>query len=797
MADSKEIEEKDEDPSDRRDSILFWQRWLKGAKKASKRHWDDAAQAWKEYENQGENLEAQNTSTDNTARIRMYPIYWSSCKTLEPAYYSRTPKVRGKRVFDIDDELALDGAWAIQRLAHYLMHCSDFDSAVHSAVGDFIHADKACLQVVYNMTPRTEKKRRALKKEGDVYYENDPSEPHEDEVLQDEEGYFFHGEEIIPENQEIKVIPVCYDEILHSPEAKTEDEIFEKAFYFQLSEEEVEAKGWDKDEEGNERALPWKLSKTYDREDKDKDRRDLPGKYLDGWEIWDKRTKQLRIVNENFDDFLDVQPDPMGLPNFFPSTKFIIGSKPRKSLYPTPVYIHLQQTIVKLHGMYKKVFELIEATRRRAIVDADEDIVNALNSEDLEYVAVQNLAKILEKGGLQNIIHYIPVQELVQAITEIMALEEQFKTNFNEWFGTPDILKGITDPIESLGAQEIKTGAAHDRFKYQKKQVGAMVREAAELMVETALNVFSYERVISAIGLEFEPPERQKRFSLVYQMLRDPTKRMVRIEIDIDSMSFIDDNQKIARQQAISETLLNGLKILGSMQTPEFTDIMARSLLESLMGLGASEEYEEAIRRSIKEMMQRQAQPQQEAPDPKLLEIQLKQQVHADEVQLKIREADRKDKEFALEAEKLVSQEQIDQINVMLKEKDQELKQAKQTLDEVKFKFDAAIQQILASNELQKTTISEFVAKLSALEQAQQELRLEKEQQIEEERMAHREALLQIKDEMITRMQPPEPKIVQPPSPPIHIKMELPKSEPKTIQVEHDAEGKPIKYTQT
>lgn len=126
---------------DERNTPDFWRRWIKSAEKASKAFWDRSAEAWAEYENQ--------TCIDDEVP-RAFPIYWSSCKTLEPAYYSRTPTITTQRRFEQKDEVALTASLIVERLGRYLVDECEFDAAMQASVQDFIHADKTCTQLLYD-----------------------------------------------------------------------------------------------------------------------------------------------------------------------------------------------------------------------------------------------------------------------------------------------------------------------------------------------------------------------------------------------------------------------------------------------------------------------------------------------------------------------------------------------------------------------------------------------------------------------------------------------------------------------
>lgn len=613
-------QESQEDKADKRDGIAFWLKWIPAAKKAAKRHWADARAAYKEYEYDAEG-DAGRDDPNKPATTR-YSIYWASCKTLEPAYYAKTPELNTRKMFGIDDDLANTMALCVDRLGQYFLSNSEFDAVMSATVLDFIHADKCTAQVLYE----GEEERVDLIEQQDpmtgemLLFEptldqgNQPI-PFQGEPERDEAGPFVMR--AIPDTQNIKPAVLPYYEVLHTPEAKMESEIVDKAIYFCLDySEAVERFGEDK-----LKGVNWKTSKTYDVDDGEKDRNDIPGNFLDGWECYSKRTKRTYWVCEDYkDDFLDVKDDPYDLAGFFPCTPFVISSKPSKSLYPTPAYVHVESLIKRLHKMQGRIYTLVDAIRRRAIVDGScPEVISAIEGlGDNEFITIQNLQHILEKGGLQNLIHWVPVQELVQALPELSNLQVQFENQFNQWFGIPDILRGYSDATQPMGATRIQNQAAHDRFKKDKMRVQALARDLLELMIDMALRLFAPEKLQQVCGFGYMAQEHQQRFYDATETLKNDTMRMVRIDIETDSTSFADEQAKATQNATIASTITQGLQSIAQIgaTTPAFVAPIARTLIAYLETVPGGKQFQDQVKGAVNQMVEAANQPPPEVPPP-------------------------------------------------------------------------------------------------------------------------------------------------------------------------------------
>lgn len=715
------------DTTDKRGNLEYWLRWLPAAKKAAKDHWLDTKAAWKEYEDEYNSEQVAGEASFGDTSKRLCPLYWSSCQTVESAYYSKTPKLRARRRFDIDDQSALTGALIAERLGEYLVENSHFDAVMRQSVGGFIHSAKVTTQICYHPIKGMQQK----------------------EVIGADGLPTVVEEEVILDHK-ITLKAVCHDEILHTPEAKGQDEITEIAYYFCMDEAEARARF--KGENGEDLQLPWKTSKDYERKSGEEDRSDLPGKYLEGWEIYDFPNNKVYWVNENYKEgFLDVQDDPYGFRHFYPSPRFVIANKPEKSLYPRPAYVRLQALLNSLHDLYAKRFDLIDKIRRRALVDAENtDLIHALNSlESGEYIALKNFRTILEKGGIENAVLWVPLQELVTAISEINSLEQEFKNAFFEYFGLPDILRGVSDPQEALGTQQIKSTAAHDRFKNHKKQIQELARDSIEMMLDLALQVMPAEKIWRVCGMDFAPKEHKDRFIEALEFLKNDEERLIRVDIETDSTSFLDAQAELFKRRSISETVINGLATIGGMQNLEFASVALRTLLSTISGLDGSKEYEDGVMSAVRELMEKKSQPQEPPPDVKLLQVQVQQQKVANEAQAKQRELELK--EYKLMEEQ--KQSSFDR-----------------QLEVFKAEMERQMQQFLQMAESARLELEEVKVALT-----------EREKLIEEQRLAM--------EAMQASMAPPEPR--EAPSPQI-IQVSPPEMPAINITVDAKSSGKKL-----
>jgi hypothetical protein len=699
----------------------FWRKWYEGAKEAAEPHWDEAQAAWDEYQNEPEAGEEAAHDLQNNKRERVHPIYHVSCKIVETAFYSRAPDLTSERSFGINDPAAMTACLINDRLGEYLRDECDFDMVMRRGVLQFIHGDKGCLQALYRAELIEVEKQVPLIQQAEDEFVTQEGEPWKGEVFQSPDGMMFYGVEMVeeadPETQELRLMAPAHDEVLHDPYAKTDTEIDIKGFYFKLEEDEARQKF------GKAVAdVTWHTSKKdQEKEDKDlsvEEATRVPGRYLEGWECISKKTGKIYWISEQHPEYLiDYADDEYDLQSVFPATDFIISNLPERHMYPMPIYRHVRPICLQLHELTRRIFKLTQAIRRRCIVGTnDPRVIAALNRlDEAEYISGGDLSSIVEKGGLAGIMHWVPVQELVQAITELVQLENHFKQTFYEWFGVPEILRGVGDPVETAAAQELQASSANDRFKMSKRMVRQMARDGLQLLLDLAYKMFSDEKIARIVGFQYMDPAHQQRFPEALALLRNDTERTIRIDIETDSMSYLDRRLARNEMQQTSNVIMEGMKSLASMAQgdPTFLPAGGKILMSVLERMEYAKDFQDDVKGTIDKLIQAKMQPQQPGPDYEQMKIQLQQaeverKGAADQLKAQIEGAKIKQKDFEL----------------VLKQQDMSFEQKLTALREA---FNKEIEGYLAGLEGARVQIEEFKARMQAAESQMEEIRLARE----------------------------------------------------------------------
>lgn len=706
-------------------TAAYWDKWLEKAQNSTafKNYVAQGKQAYREYERQDSTEQAAATSGADPV-IRLCPIWWSSVDTVRAAYFSRIPKLRVTNEFEWKDVKASVMGLITKRLGEYHIKKNDFYEVITGTVLDFINADKATTQVVYKAA--FEKIPLYSYENGETgeleYYETELEEgldeypePYTGQVIEDGDNIYYN--KLVEEKQEVRLKQLPFDQNLHTPTASSNCEIEDRAFPFTMSRDEAK-KRFPKFYE----MLPFKNEKGSLEKG---EALESPDDFIEGYEIWCKRDGYVYWHIKGFTEVLDKQKDPYGLEGFFPSPDIILGSKPKEGMYPTPVFSHLRSIVEDLHLCYERVSSLLDGVRRRALVENNVELLTALNDLDGEtFITVSNLSSMLEKGGIQNLVHFLPVKELVEALAETIQLESHFENRFYQGMGVSDILRGMSDPVETAAAQEIKVFAAQDRFKIRKTQIAHLVRDSIAMMIDLSLNVFSDEKIAKIVGYQYMDQEEQALFPEALALLRNDAERCIRIDIETDTTSYLDDLMRQQRQNVIVNTVNGGLEKAAQMLQYDagYALVAMQTVLMSLEGIEGGSEFTSEVKNSITALIQKQQGMQDQPPPPDI--EQLKIQLQNQKLML---ENQRMQTDVAIRAQESQLKGQIESQKLMIEAQD---KMHKQQLEAAKFQQKAFMDSFMQWATEQGLSIDSFKAQINARESMLEETRLAKEMDV-------------------------------------------------------------------
>lgn len=593
-------------------SIHYWRSQLDAYDNAADSWKRDVDKAWDEYLNESGRGKAKGATISNTH----FPLFWSCVRTIQPAFYSRTPVIVTEKTFkEMKDPIARLGAIIIERLGRYLVKTSGFDRTMSLAVTHFIMSEKITNRVIFESSIN----------ETQVPYEG------------------VDGQMMMQSEQDLEYIkcetePWHYKDARHTANARHDGEIDWLSFDTLLTRKEVEELFGDT-VAGELTYGPMGAAKD---KDKKKEVKGLPAHYATITEIWDKKKRKVYYLSPGYGQWLQHKNNPNGddpykLREFFPCPPFMLGTYGADDLFTVPAYIQLADFIEQVHGAFDRVRRLVLALKKAGVFDASKPELAELNaiSSEGQFIGVADLEALLgPQGSLDKLIHFFPTDKIAQGVTELKTVMMEFEQKVYDLWGIPDIYRGISDPNETLGAQQLKGKHMSVRFSVLQREVQRLARDTIEIMVDLYLQKCPEVKLAEIVGYKFmDPKTEQPLFIQALELIKNDTERCIRIQIETDSTITQDMNADIEQKNYLNKTLFEGIGAMKDVP-PAFMPVAAKAVEMGVRALREGKHVEEELETALEQMQQAAAEPPPPPPpDPRIQIAQMNLQQKQMEMQ--------------------------------------------------------------------------------------------------------------------------------------------------------------------
>ncbi len=416
---------------------------------------------------------AETTSPGKAAKFN---ILWSNVETLKPILYGRTPKPDVERRHKNSDPIARMGAQILERALAYEDDLDEFDDVMNQVVEDRLLPGRGIARVSYDADYGEE--------------EDDPdAEP-------DEKGEQPTYKPLDSERAAVKY--VFWEDYRQSP-ARCDYEVWWKAYRCYMTRDElVDRFG---KEIGKEVTLDY--VPTGLEEGKDGGPSSDAFKKAQVWEIWDKKKKHVVWVAPSYTDkLLDRKDDPLQLPGFFPSPEPLTATTTNNTTVPVADYIEYQDQAIELDTLTARIDRLTRALAVKGVYAGANkaEIQQLVESGENKMIAVEDWAAFTDKGGLQGMIAWLPVEQVAKVLIQLYDARDRVQRTLYQITGMADILRGETNPNETLGAQQLKSQFATRRISKAQKQVARFARDLIRLRAYVIATHFSAETLSQMTG---------------------------------------------------------------------------------------------------------------------------------------------------------------------------------------------------------------------------------------------------------------------------------------------------------
>jgi hypothetical protein len=468
------------------------------------------------------------------------------------------------------------------------------------------------------------------------------------------------------------------------------------------------------------------------------------------YELWDKTANKVCFISKDCPEILEDGPPPIAFGDFFPCPEPCYGTKTSKSLFPTPDYRYYQDQAQEIDDLTAQIAGLTDLLTPRGFIpagpsadgaDAVRIMIQSLQSQLTQnktiFIPVEAWAAFSERGGAKGLIEWMPVQEFVVTLKGAIDARNQLVQDVYQITGIADILRGQTDPDETLGAQQLKAQTGARRVKNTKDEVARFCRDIGRLVAEVIAEQFQPQTLADMSGFAYVPApppmmmqpgmEQQQPQSpsgktfddKVVRLLRDDRMRGFLIDIETDSTIQPDEDAEKQRRVELVTSVGGLMKEAGPLmaQSPELAPMISETLLFLFRGFRVGRQMEDTIETTMKNVAQALQQRQQQ-PDPKVQaeQAQMQQQMQMEQAKMQA-QMQLEQQKMELEKEKMAMELQFKQAEMQLAEQEAV---TKMQLEQQKAEHDAKLKELELQHDVQiKAQEAEMNAQIAQQEAAQ------------------------------------------------------------------------------
>src|SRR5215204_2654089 len=233
------------------------------------------------------------------------------------------------------------------------------------------------------------------------------------------------------------------------------------------------------------------------------------------WEIWHRGEQRVLWVAKGCEDILDEDDPHLDLCGFFPCPKPAYGTLQRGSLVPVPDVMQYKDQLEELNMLTNRIHHLTEAVEAKGfypagggeLAQAIETAVK-IHSPGRVLIPVSNWAAFGQGGDP---IIWLPIEAIVNTITGMVAMRKQIIEDVYQIMGLSDIMRGATDPQETLGAQQLKTQYGSTRIRDKQAELVRIARDLVEIAAEIIVEKFDKVTLVEMSQTQLPTQDMQNR----------------------------------------------------------------------------------------------------------------------------------------------------------------------------------------------------------------------------------------------------------------------------------------------
>jgi len=232
------------------------------------------------------------------------------------------------------------------------------------------------------------------------------------------------------------------------------------------------------------------------------------------WEIWSKTENKVVWVTDGVDTVLDESGPLFDVKGFFPCPQPAYATIERGTLLPIPDFVYYRDQVDEINELTERISALSESLRMKGFYaagtsDVGEAIETAMAQTNSKAVLVP-ISNFAALGGtaLKDSIVWLPVTEVATVIEQLVMLRRQLIEDVYEITGLSDIMRGVTDAQETLGAQNLKAQFGSIRVREKQNELIRIARDIIRMKGEIYAETMPVEELAQMAGMQLPTDEQ-------------------------------------------------------------------------------------------------------------------------------------------------------------------------------------------------------------------------------------------------------------------------------------------------
>ncbi len=441
----------------------------------------------KRYRNERSSNEAAITSV----HARGFAMFWANVQTLQPTILANPPKANVTRRFKDDDPVARVASEIAERCLDFFIDQDGYYDTLKNARDDYLLVSQGSIWARY--VPKFSEQRIPLQVTDNAaqYADEDGNKYEADDVETDDEGLYVMDRAL--DSEEVCQDYVNWKDFLRTPGARTWAEVTwvgrraymdRDALIDRFGKEKGKAVTLDHEPPKGE----W-----GDKEEKQFFKKGTV------YEIWDKASRCVYWVakNSSLPGLLDKREDPLKIKGFFPCPKPMLGTVTTDKFQPVPDFLMYQDQAQEMDVLTQRIYKLIESIKVKGLYAGNIPEFHKLlaDADELDMTPVDQSILAMIGGDMSKSVWFWPIDMMVAALNELIAARNVVKQDAYEITGLSDIIRGATDPKETLGAQQLKVQSGSIRVRDRQQEMARFIRDGLRIAFDIIFNQFSVDTI--------------------------------------------------------------------------------------------------------------------------------------------------------------------------------------------------------------------------------------------------------------------------------------------------------------